>query len=73
MPSGSALNKAARRLKSDGRLIVGYGNRWQAGKSLAVVSPLSPARLLAAMLFPLSDLDLKPSANFVLYPPNPED
>ncbi len=63
------INRAARRLKSGGRLVVGYRNRRQAGKSLAVVSPLHPTRLLAACLFPLSGSDLEAIANSVLYYP----
>ena len=70
---GECIDRAARRLKSDGRIIVGYGNRRQAGKSLAVVSPLRPDRLLASMLFPLSDLDLRTIARFVLCPPESEE
>jgi CRISPR-associated protein Csx17 len=64
-----SIDRAARRLKSSGRLVVGYRNRRQAGKPLAVVSPLRPTRLLAACLFPLSDPDLETIANTVLYQP----
>ncbi len=63
------INRAAKRLKSGGRLVVGYRNRGQAGKPLAVVSPLKPTRLLAACLFPLSSSDLEAIANTVLYQP----
>lgn len=64
---------AARRLKSGGLLVTGYRNRRQAGQGLAVVSPIDAERLLAAMLFPLSDRDLERIANSVLYPPETED
>jgi CRISPR-associated protein Csx17 len=67
------VDRAARRLKSGGLLVVGYRNRRQAGKSLAVISRLLPARLLAACLFPLSTTDLEGIANAVLYPPEPQE
>ena len=70
---GSCVDRAARRLKSGGRLVHGYRNRRQAGKSLAVVSPVAADRLLAAMLFPLSRHDLRRVANAVLYPPETEE
>lgn len=67
------IDRAARRLKSGGRLVVGYRNRGQAGKPLAVVSPLRPTRLLAACLFPLSDSALEAIANTVLYDPETQE
>lgn len=67
------VDRAARRLKSGGLLVCGYRNRRQAGKSLAVLSPFSPERLLASMLFPLSNRDLQRIANSVLYPPESEE
>jgi len=67
------LTRAARRLKSGGLLVTGYRNRRQAGKKIAVVSSIEPERLLAGMLFPLSDRDLERVANSVLYPPESED
>jgi CRISPR-associated protein Csx17 len=70
---GVCVNRAALRLKSGGLLVTGYRNRLLAGKPLAVVSPVRPERLLAAMLFPLSPQDLKRIANAVLYPPESEE
>jgi CRISPR-associated protein Csx17 len=72
------VDRAARRLKSGGLLVTGYRNRRQAGKSLAVMSAIRPERLLferllAAMLFPLSQHDLERIANAVLYPPESEE
>lgn len=65
----SAVTQAARRLKSGGRLVAGYRNRYRAGKELILASAINPERLLAAMLFPLSDLDLTLIANSVLSAP----
>ena len=70
---GLAVDRAARRLKSGGRLVNGYRNRQQAGKSLAIESSVSADRLLAAMLIPLSNYDLELIANTVLYPPESEE
>ena len=67
------VDRAAQRLKSGGLLVTGYRNRQQAGKSLAVQSPINAERLLAAMLFPLSNRDLERIANSVLYPPEIEE
>jgi CRISPR-associated protein Csx17 len=67
------VDRAARRLKSGGWLVVGYRNRRQSGKSLAVVSRVLPHRLLAAYLFPLSRPDLEVIANAVLYPPETQE
>ena len=67
------VDRAARRLKSGGRLVHGYRNRRLAGRSLAVGSLIPAERLLAAMLFPLSDRDLETIANAVLYPPEDEE
>lgn len=64
---------AARRLKSGGLLVTGYRNRYRAGASLAVVSPIRPSRLLAALLFPLCDRDLARIANSVLYRPETQE
>ncbi|MFO1005560.1 MAG: type I-U CRISPR-associated protein Csx17 [Planctomycetaceae bacterium] len=63
------VDLAARRLKAGGLLVHGHRNRQQAGHSLAIQSPLSAERLLAAMLFPLSDHDLNQIANSVLFLP----
>jgi CRISPR-associated protein Csx17 len=70
---GECIDLAARRLKSSGLLVTGYRNRQQSGKSLAVVSRFLPERLLASMLFPLSNYDLERIANAVLYPPELEE
>jgi CRISPR-associated protein Csx17 len=70
---GDCLDEAARRLKSGGLLVTGYRNRQQAGQSLNVKSTIPPERLLAAMLFPLSEQDLSRIANAVLYPPETEE
>jgi CRISPR-associated protein Csx17 len=70
---GQSVDRAARRLKSGGRLVTGYRNRRQAGKPLAIVSAVPADRLLAAMLFPLSRPDLERIANAVLYPPEAEE
>jgi CRISPR-associated protein Csx17 len=67
------VDQASRRLKSCGRLVVGYRNRGLTGKSLAVFSLVPPARLLAALLFPLSQPDLETIANAVLYPPETQE
>jgi CRISPR-associated protein Csx17 len=67
------IDRAARRLKSGGLLVVGYRNRRHAGKSLAVASPRHPTRLLAACLFPLAVPDLVAIANNVLYPPETQE
>jgi CRISPR-associated protein Csx17 len=72
---GDAIRVAADRLRAGGLLAVGHRNRQTSGRSLAVVSPhLHPGhsgRLLASMLFPLSNRDLLVIANSVLYPPEP--
>jgi CRISPR-associated protein Csx17 len=65
----AAVDRAARRLKSGGLVVVGYRNRRQSGRPLAVTSSLRADRLLAAMLFPLSPADVEAVANAVLYPP----
>ncbi len=69
----SAVDAAARRLKAGGLLVNGYRNRRQSGQSLAIASAIPPVRLLAAMLFPLSERDLLRVANEVLYPPESDD
>lgn len=63
------VNIAARRLKVGGLIVQGYRNRQRAGQSLAIQSTLNAERLLAAMLFPLSDHDLIQVANSVLFLP----
>jgi CRISPR-associated protein Csx17 len=70
---GLCVDRAARRLKSGGRLVIGYRNSRLAGRSLAIVSPIRADRLLASMLFPLSNRDLMTVANAVLYPPEKEE
>lgn len=70
---GKCIDLAARRLKSDGRLVVGYCNRQRAGKSLAVLSQVRPPRLLAACLIPLCDSDLELIANVVLNRPQTQE
>lgn len=67
------VTRAARRHRSDGRPVVGYRNRLRAGQELTVSSLYPPQRLLAAMLFPLSNRDLSQIANSVLSPPESED
>jgi CRISPR-associated protein Csx17 len=62
------VTRAARRLKSGGLVPVGYRNRRHTGQALAVASEFDPTRLLASMLFPLSDHDLERISNTVLYP-----
>ena len=62
-----AVTRAARRLKSGGYVIIGYRNRQASGKPLQIQSACSPDRLLAAMLFPLSQIDLTRIANAVLF------
>lgn len=62
------VTRAARRLKSGGLVPVGYRNRRHAGQPFDVVSEFDPTRLLASMLFPLSDHDLETISNTVLYP-----
>jgi CRISPR-associated protein Csx17 len=70
---GDCVDRAARRLKSGGRLVLGYRNRGHTGKPLGIVSPIPADRLLAAMLFPLSHPDLAIVATTVLYPPDIEE
>ncbi|WP_406696221.1 type I-U CRISPR-associated protein Csx17 [Singulisphaera sp. Ch08] len=67
------VDRAAHRLKTVGLFALGSRNRRLAGRSLAVMSPFRPDRLLAAMMFPLSQRDLVAVANAVLYPPESED
>jgi CRISPR-associated protein Csx17 len=43
------VTRAARRLKSGGLLVTGYRNRRHAGRPMAIVSPVGPSRLLAAI------------------------
>lgn len=64
-----AVTQAAKRLKANGLLVNGYRNRQHSGRSLEVVAPPPTERLLAAMLFPLSNFDLSRIASAVLYPP----
>jgi len=61
------VTRAARRLKSGGLIVTGYRNRRHAGKPIEIVSRFDPTRLLASMLFPLSDHDLERIANTILY------
>jgi len=68
-----SATRAARRLKSSGLLVNGYRNRRQSGTPISVMSTMSPQRLLAAMLFPLSDHDLEVIANQVLNHPETEE
>jgi CRISPR-associated protein Csx17 len=70
---GLCVDRAAGRLKTGGRLVIGYRNRRLAGRPFTVVSPIPADRLLAAMLFPLSNRDLETVANAVLYPPEMEE
>lgn len=67
------IDRAASRLKSGGLLVVGYRNRVQSGQKLKVQSSIPSKRLLAAMLFPVSEVDLTQIANAVLYPPENEE
>lgn len=67
------VDRAALRLKSGGLLIHGYRNSGRVGKSLDFESSIPPERLLAAMLFPLSNRDLSRIANFVLSPPHDQE
>jgi CRISPR-associated protein Csx17 len=62
----SATTRAAQRLLQSGHVVVGYRNRRRAGRPLPA-GMLSPHRLLAAMLFPLSQVDLTRLANSVLF------
>lgn len=68
-----AVDLAARRLKASGLLVKGYRNRDRSGRSLCVQSSISPQRLLAAMLFPLSQRDMLRIANTVLHPPETQE
>ncbi len=70
---GQCVTRAARRLKSGGLIVDGYRNRARSGREITAVSAIPATRLLAAMLFPLSDRDLARVANAVLYPPESED
>jgi len=64
----TAMTRAARRLRSQGRIVVGDRNRRRAGRPLVECDPVSPARLLAAMLVPLDSTSLAFLANSVLSP-----
>ena len=66
---GQCVDRAARRLKSGGRPVHGHRNRSLSGRSLDIRSPITAERLLASLLFPLSNRDLESIANAVLYPP----
>lgn len=66
-------DRGARRLKSGGLRIDGYQNRYRAGQPLNIVSSIPSGRLLAAMLFPLSDRDLARVANSVLFRPETQE
>ncbi|AGA27051.1 type I-G CRISPR-associated protein Cas8g1/Csx17 [Singulisphaera acidiphila] len=70
---GQCIIRASRRLKARGRLVYGYRNRRRPDRSPSIESPFRPDRLLAAMMFPLSEPDLEAVANAVLYPPESED
>lgn len=63
------VDRAAKRLKSGGLCVDGYRNRYRSGRPLEVVSPIRASRLLASMLFPLSNIDLVRVAKSVLSPP----
>jgi CRISPR-associated protein Csx17 len=67
------VDRAARRLRSVGLLVHGFRNRERTGRPFTIASPIPAHRLLAAMLFPLSDRDLEAAANTVLYPPEIEE
>jgi len=67
------VDRAALRLKSSGLLVIGYRNRLRSGKPLEIQSPIPGDRLLASMLFPLSDREVITIANCVLYPPETEE
>lgn len=67
------VDRGARRLKSGGLLVTGYRNRYRAGESLAVAAAVRPNRLLASMLFPLSNLDLARVADSVLFSPETQE
>jgi len=72
-----AVERAARRLRSCGLSAIGHRNRQTASQPIVVVSlhlrPGHSSRLLAAMLFPLSNRDLTRIANAVLYPPETQE
>jgi CRISPR-associated protein Csx17 len=65
--------RAALRLRAAGLTVVGYRNRYQAGKPLGITITVSPRRLLAALLFPLPEPVLEHLANTVLHPPAEEE
>jgi CRISPR-associated protein Csx17 len=67
------VERAAKRLRSSGFPVIGWRNRQQSSRPLAVQSTIEPERLLAAMLFPLSESGLEAVANAVLYPPESEE
>lgn len=69
----NSVTRAARRHKSDGRIVTGYRTRLRSGRELTVLSPIDPERLLAAMLIPLSNNDLSLIANSVLSFPETEE
>jgi CRISPR-associated protein Csx17 len=67
------VDRAAKRLKSCGRPVHGFRNRQLGGPPLVFETPVSARRLLAAMLFPLTDRELETIANAVLFPPESEE
>jgi CRISPR-associated protein Csx17 len=67
------ITRAAQRLMAGGLLVNGYRNRRLLGQPISITSVFHPERLLAAMLFPLSDHDLTLVANSVLYPPETQE
>jgi CRISPR-associated protein Csx17 len=71
----AAMDRAARRLHSAGRPIIGHRNRRRSRQRCPVglLSASSSERLLAAMLFPLSHRDVEQLANLVLYPPESQE
>ena len=71
----ASLDRAAHRLRSSGRPIIGHRNRQRSSKcsSARPLQALASERLLAAMLFPLSHRDLERLANLVLYPPESQE
>jgi CRISPR-associated protein Csx17 len=62
------VTRAARRLKSGGLMVAGYRNKRHSGQRFDIASRFDATRLLASMLFPLSNHDLENIANSVLYP-----
>lgn len=63
-----SVSLAAQRLRAGGLIISGYKNRQFSGREIKMHSTVKPVRLLASMLFPLSQKEVENLFNKILYP-----